>query len=354
MSRAVVIGAGPAGTVAAIFLARRGIDVTLVEQHRFPRDKVCGECLSAMGIDVLERVGLGNEVKTVAVQLTASAMYGPAGECAQLSLPSPMWGISRARLDNLLILHALRCGAKLVQPARCEGIEGKQSRIRDLSNNNLFAIAADWFFVADGKGSLFAEKKAATGDFGIKAHFAGVSAPTGTIGLYALNGHYVGVAPVEGGLWNIAFSAPLAKVRRFERDFDGLLREAMHENAALGAHLRSAKRAGEWLAAPLPRFGVARSWPANVIPIGNAAAAIEPIGGEGMGLAMRSAELAVEQVDRQGALRGDYSRLWELRRTACRFAGVVMSHPFVSGAAVELVAGNESLARQAMALLGKA
>ena len=46
----VVIGAGPAGSVAAALLARAGLDVILIEQHRFPRDKVCGECLSALGI----------------------------------------------------------------------------------------------------------------------------------------------------------------------------------------------------------------------------------------------------------------------------------------------------------------
>ena len=56
-----IIGAGPAGSTAAILLARAGWDVTLVEQSRFPRDKVCGECLSALGFDVLERLGLVDE-----------------------------------------------------------------------------------------------------------------------------------------------------------------------------------------------------------------------------------------------------------------------------------------------------
>ena len=56
--KVTVIGAGPAGCVAAMLLARSGVDVTVVEQHLFPRDKVCGECLSALAIQTLEAVGL--------------------------------------------------------------------------------------------------------------------------------------------------------------------------------------------------------------------------------------------------------------------------------------------------------
>ena len=61
MPDVVIIGAGPAGSIAAIILARAGIDVVLIEQHRFPRDKVCGECLSALGIDVLRRLRLSRQ-----------------------------------------------------------------------------------------------------------------------------------------------------------------------------------------------------------------------------------------------------------------------------------------------------
>ena len=87
--------------------------------------------------------------------------------------------------------------------------------------------------------------------------------------------------------------------------------------------MRSARRVGAWLASPLPRFGVDHDWPERVIPLGNAAAAVEPVGGEGMGLAMRSAELAVAHllhVIRNGLafdparLRRAFSALWRPRR----------------------------------------
>src|SRR5690349_16150089 len=58
MSEAIIIGAVPAGSFAAILLARGGWRVTLLEKHPFPRDKVCGECLSALGLSVLQRADL--------------------------------------------------------------------------------------------------------------------------------------------------------------------------------------------------------------------------------------------------------------------------------------------------------
>src|SRR3954464_8260527 len=100
----LVIGAGPAGSVVALLLARRGWDVTLVEQHRFPRDKVCGECLSAMGIDVLRRMGMAETVRcSDAAVLESTWLHADQGHSAELKLPRPMWGISRHVLDQLLL-----------------------------------------------------------------------------------------------------------------------------------------------------------------------------------------------------------------------------------------------------------
>jgi 2-polyprenyl-6-methoxyphenol hydroxylase-like FAD-dependent oxidoreductase len=103
--------------------------------------------------------------------------------------------------------------------------------------------------------------------------------------------------------------------------------------------LRGATRIGDWLASPLPRFGVRRQWPKNVIPIGNAAAAIEPIGGEGMGLAMRSAELVAEELIDAArckrpyaskALRRRMQGLWRTRRFGCRAGAVLVSSPLTA------------------------
>src|SRR2546423_11904766 len=116
MPAATIIGAGPAGSVAAVVLARAGWNVTLIEQHRFPRDKVCGECISALGIEVLERLDLAAPLHWR--KLTRSALVAPDATTALVQLPRPMWGLSRAALDDALLNRARAAGACIEQPAR--------------------------------------------------------------------------------------------------------------------------------------------------------------------------------------------------------------------------------------------
>src|SRR5689334_4098914 len=104
MADVAVIGAGPAGCIAAYALAKKGWDVTLIEQHRFPRDKVCGESLSALGIEVLRRMGLEKQIAAL-----GPAILNRVGLCAgdargmSCPLPSPMWGVSRLAMDAELV-----------------------------------------------------------------------------------------------------------------------------------------------------------------------------------------------------------------------------------------------------------
>ncbi|HEY1629235.1 MAG TPA: FAD-dependent monooxygenase, partial [Tepidisphaeraceae bacterium] len=148
-----VIGAGPAGSIAALLLARAGINVTLIEQHRFPRDKVCGECLSALAIDVLRRLRLSDELlKQAPAILNRAILFAMDGARAEVELPQPMWGISRLILDQYLLDAARKAGARILQPARYEG-----THIRDLESNRVQNLDADYVIVADGKGSPTAD-----------------------------------------------------------------------------------------------------------------------------------------------------------------------------------------------------
>src|SRR6476646_1398225 len=108
----VIIGAGPAGCIATLLLARAKFSVTLVEQHRFPRDKVCGECLSALGLDVMRRAGLERHVGGLGpAELRRTILYAPDGGRVELRLPRPMWGVSRRALDAALLDAARDAGA---------------------------------------------------------------------------------------------------------------------------------------------------------------------------------------------------------------------------------------------------
>ena len=366
MPDVTIIGAGPAGSVAALLLARAGWRVTLLEQHRFPRDKVCGECLSALGMEVLLRLGLrGSLLDAGAVRLDRAAVYAPGGAALVTPLPQPMWGLSRRVLDDLLLQAARDSGATVWQPARCEAVApGPVVRVRDLSSNRVDVSRPHWAIVADGKAAFSPPGRppAPTGDFGIKTYFANVAGPRDRIELFGTGGQYGGLAPIEGGRWNAAFSVPARRLREHGGDVGSLFDEIVSENPVLSQRLRGAERVGPWLAAPLPRFAVVKDWPAGVVPVGNAAAALEPIGGEGMGLAVRSAELAAEALDaahREGqpadgiGLRREFDRLWRFRRAACRAAAQVVSRPRTAGLAIRVGARSRTLTRVAMGWMGK-
>lgn len=334
----LILGAGPAGSLAGLILSRAGFDVLIVEQSRFPRQKVCGECLSALGTSVLARQGLLDSVRALgAVELRRCVIH--AEQSMSFQLPAPMLGISRYAMDNNLLDAAIHAGAGILQPCRVERMD--KWLLRDLQSNQLSPVEFQHCLVAHGKPMTGVRNE--SDDFGIKAHFAEVAAPEPAIELFAVNSHYGGLAPIEHSLWNCCFSVPATRIRQFSPDFDQLLMMMMRENEALSERLATARRVGEWMAAPLPRYSALDDWPERTIPIGNAACAIEPIGGEGMGLALRSAEIAAEEIvaardQRRGvnldAIRNSYVQLWQARRLTCRLAANVVSHPAIADLAV--------------------
>lgn len=361
MPSAILIGGGPAGSVAALLLRRADWEVTLVEQHRFPRDKVCGECLSALGADVLRRLGIFDALLSRgAICLSRTLLHAPAGPSVNVPLPAPMWGISRTVLDGLLLNAAAAVGCRVLQPARCERVtRGPRPavRIRDLSSNSIHSLETDHIIVADGKSALIGGgAPPPSGDLGIKTHFTHVEGPRDAVELFGLSGCYGGLAAIEGGRWNAAFSVPAEHVRRQRGDLAAVFAEMAKENSTLAQRLAGARQIGPWLAAPLPRFAVRPSCQFGTTPVGNAVAAIEPIGGEGMGLAMRSSELAVEQILNGGSsarMATSYRRLWRSRALGCRGAALVASRPRVARAVVRLLALSPPAVGPVLRLIGK-
>ncbi len=360
MPTAIVIGGGPAGSVSALLLARAGFDVQLFEQHRFPRDKVCGECLSAVGLDVLARASLTDSLRSLGpIELTRTLIHPVDGPTLELPLPRTMWGLTRHDLDPALLLAASQAGVVVRQPARCEAIEaGATPRVRwrDLASNRITASDADWVVVADGKGALVPPAPPATGDLGIKVHFERVDGPRDAIELFAGQGCYGGIAPVNGNRWNVAFSLPKRVLKEFAGDVDAAFARVVALNPALSRRMSRACRSGRWLSAPLPRFAPSGGWPRQVVPVGNAAAALEPIGGEGMGLALRSAELAVNHIvkgDGPTAILRAYKRLWTTRRLACRTVAIAASRPAVGNFLAPVLHHNQHVSRAIMNWAGK-
>lgn len=110
---ALVIGAGPAGSAAAWALAGRGLRVALVDQHTFPRDKVCGDALIADALGALDAMGLRAAVEAASVQLPELRIFAPGGR--HVSLRGEFSCIPRLHFDHMLAQAAVAAGATLLE-----------------------------------------------------------------------------------------------------------------------------------------------------------------------------------------------------------------------------------------------
>jgi menaquinone-9 beta-reductase len=259
-----------------------------------------------------------------------------------------MWGISRSAFDSILLQQAKEEGVEVLQPVRVEG-HGRGARgtnwvrYRYLENNSVETVESEVVILADGKRAVGGSRPELTNDFGIKAHYEMRNAARDAVQLFGVRGCYAGVAPIEDGLFNIACSVPRERIQR-HRDVEAVFEEMIGENRGLREVMRGGERVSQWLAAPLPRFSVKRDWPAGVIPIGNAAAALEPIGGEGIGLALRSAEMAAEALSSnsdlllvQKKLQRQFTQLWRWRSLIWRGVAMMVSRRVFCELAVDVM-----------------
>ncbi len=151
---AVVVGAGPAGSLSALELARRGKSILLVDRVRFPRWKVCGSTLSPGARDILARAGLGRLLEEArAVPLEAILLGGGPRE-VRLPLNGSM-ALSRNTFDLALIRAAGEAGAYVLQGARASlKVLEKDRRILEVSAEGLQReVSARVVVAADGLSS---------------------------------------------------------------------------------------------------------------------------------------------------------------------------------------------------------
>ena len=112
----LVIGAGPAGSAAAITLARAGLDVVLVDQHVFPRDKICGDGLIPDAHNALRKLGVLDEVMAQAQPSGFVGCIGPRG--GRIDVPGALAVLPRKELDLILCRAAVTAGARMFAPVR--------------------------------------------------------------------------------------------------------------------------------------------------------------------------------------------------------------------------------------------
>src|SRR5512146_1888823 len=120
---AAIVGAGPAGSAAAITLCRAGMNVVLLEAGAFPHDKLCGEFLSPEGADRLADMNV-DVGRLGARQVHSTKFQAPDGTSVDIAFPAPGWGISRRTFDAALVQAAASLGTDFRENCTVTGIEG--------------------------------------------------------------------------------------------------------------------------------------------------------------------------------------------------------------------------------------
>jgi geranylgeranyl reductase family protein len=147
----LVVGAGPAGAACALWLARAGVDTVLVDQHDFPRDKVCGDGLIPDAHHALQRLGVYDEVMAAAQPSQHVACIGSRG--GRVDVPGTLAVLPRRVLDDIVCRAAVRAGARLFTPWRFDapiavgdGVAGARLKQGDLARD----VRARWVVLATG------------------------------------------------------------------------------------------------------------------------------------------------------------------------------------------------------------
>ncbi len=319
----VIIGGGIAGNVASVHLARAGWDVLLMEKKSYPFHRLCGEFLSPEMQRGLADVGAIEAIRAIgAKSIRRVRLTEPGGAVFESNLPGTALGISRFRLDPILADSARRAGATVREGVSAREIHGDPAAGFDVISSE-GAIRARCVVGAWGKRSsmdrkldrAFFSKKSPFVAF--KSHYEGGSLPE-TIELHAFDGGYCGLSEVEGDRINVCWIARLEALKAAGGNQDAMVENTFGQNARLADRMAGMRRVpGTECAVSQVSFSVRTPFEDDVCMIGDTAGTIAPLCGDGMAMAVHSAELASEHIsaflrgsEAPEAFRERYAAAW--------------------------------------------
>ncbi len=341
---AVVVGAGPAGALAARQLARAGARTLLVERAAFPRWKVCGACLNGHALATLRATGLGALVPRLGAVALDRFELRFGGRAVHLPLPDGV-ALSRARFDAALAGAAAEAGATVLfeTQAHVEEVREGSRAVRLVQSGRSVRVTARVVLGASGLGGTCLPPGAgprlrvATGArVGAGCVVADVPAAyrPGTIFMATGRHGYVGLVRVEDHSLNVAAA--------FATDFVRTLGSPGRAAAAILDDAEAPPVPGlasaDWRGTPALTRRVSPPGDDRLFLLGDAAGYVEPFTGEGMAWALASghavAPLALRAIEgwTSGLVRewsAVHRRLVGRRQVVCRAASLALRRPWL-------------------------
>ena len=283
-----VIGAGPAGSSAAITAARLGHRVLLLERGSFPRQKVCGEFVSSEALQLLKGL-LGESNILDGAPLIERARIFVDGKVRETTIAPAAKSIPRFVLDAALWESAKSRGVTSVENSVVQEISGDGPFRIVVDGNEYFAKAV---INASGRWSNLAEHMRLPkldASVGLKAHYR-EARPSESVDLYFFPGGYCGVQPIGADEVNVSAMVLPSVAKDLETVFE--------QEASLK------ERSRDWSATtePVSTYPLVHGKPQplqakrNILNVGDAAGFIDPFVGDGISMALHSGRMAAECV----------------------------------------------------------
>ncbi len=346
----VIIGAGPAGSSAAIHLARRNLRILLVEAKKFPRHKVCGGCLNGRSWFRLAELGLDRPLLDAGTKSIESFRLCYGDRDVQWSMQN-MWAVSRAAMDRIMMDQARLSGVTVIEEttARLGSCLDDYREIELLSHDRSSSIVrAKLVIMASGLTSVaFADLKQVESivqpgtkiGLGSCLSADAFDFPDRELRMIAGKHGYMGITRVEHGKINIAAAVDAACLRSGKSIPDALL----DWFPAPASAIRSAFHNAQWTGTP----GLTRSsthlGEERMLLIGDSAGYVEPFTGEGMSWALEAGAV-VSEVAEQGCrawspdVLNNWTKLYrskiQKRQFECRTLAWLLRHPSIVRSAI--------------------
>lgn len=300
---AIIIGGGPAGSAAAIELARAGRSVVIIERMLTAHDKVCGDFLSTEAITSLD--GLGLNLATLGAVPIHHIRLATSLGLSSAQLPFAAQSLTRRALDEALLGRAVDAGALLLRGHTAESLHRTANlwRVSVTGPSHTLALTAPHLLLATGKHDLrgLPRPEGPHPDLvGLKMYLRLAPAQTDairdTIELFLLRGGYGGLSLVEDNAANLCFVIHRSQLRDIGRDWPSLF-----ELLVRNPHLRTRLTGSEPILtrplaiSPIPyglllRHAIAE----DLFAIGDQAAVIPSFTGDGLALALHSGRFAAQ------------------------------------------------------------
>jgi flavin-dependent dehydrogenase len=312
---AIVIGAGPSGSSTAIALAQQGRSVAIIERAEFPRRKVCGEFISAVNLQLLERLGIGDAVRASGgpvVERLALFASGPGIEAAMPRARINAFGraLGRDVLDTMLLQAARDGGVDVFQPWRAVDIAGAgdDKSIRIEASGQSRILTAPVVIAAHGsweQGKLSSNLKKTNADFdcfGFKAYFKGAALAPNLMPLLAFPGGYGGMVWTDQDRVSLSCCMrrdALAEIRKAGGNLpagQAVYRHILAACPGVALALANATMEGDWLAAGPIRPGIRPRYADDIFRVGNLAGESHPVIAEGISMALQSGWLLAAEL----------------------------------------------------------